>query len=48
MNGKKQFIEFLTKATYIRTEFGLRTMRGFGSMARGEEKDDSDVDADRI
>ena len=45
MSGKQQCIELLTKATpFIRSEFGVRTMRMFGSMARGEEHEDSDVD----
>ena len=45
MSGKQQCIELLTEATpYIRSEFGVRTMRMFGSMARGEEYEGSDVD----
>ena len=45
MCGKQQCIELLTKATpYIRSEFGVRSMQIFGSMARGEEHDGSDVD----
>ena len=45
MNGKQQCIELLTQATpYIRSEFGVRSMRMFGSMARGEEINGSDVD----
>ena len=45
MSGKQQCIELLTNATpFIRSEFGVRTMRMFGSMARGEEHEDSDVD----
>lgn len=45
MYGKQQCIELLTQATpYIRSEFGVRSMQIFGSMARGEEHDGSDVD----
>ena len=45
MSGKQHCIELLTEATpYIRLEFGVRSMRMFGSMARGEENDGSDVD----
>lgn len=45
MSGKQQCIELLTEATpYIRSEFGVRTMLLFGSMARGEEHEGSDVD----
>lgn len=45
MYGKQQCIELLTQATpYIRSKFGVKTMRMFGSVARGEEHDDSDVD----
>lgn len=42
---KQQCIELLTEATpYIRSEFGVRSMRLFGSMARGEENSGSDID----
>ena len=45
MSGKQQYIELLTKATpYIRSEYGVRSLSMFGSIARGEERDDSDVD----
>ena len=45
MCGKQQCIELLTEATpYIRSEFGVQSMRMFGSMARGEEHEYSDVD----
>ena len=45
MSGRQQYIELLTEATpYIRSEFGVRSMRMFGSVARGEEHDGSDVD----
>ena len=45
MSEKQQYIELLTEATpYIRSEFGVRSMRMFGSVARGEENSESDVD----
>lgn len=45
MSGKQHCIELLTEATpYIRSEFGVRSMRMFGSVARGEEHEGSDVD----
>lgn len=45
MCEKQQCIELLTQAIpYIRSEFGVRSMQIFGSMARGEEHDGSDVD----
>ena len=45
MSGKQQCIELLTQSTpYIRSEFGVRSMLLFGSMARGEEDNESDVD----
>ena len=45
MSGKQYCIELLIEATpYIRSEFGVRSMRMFGSMARGEENEGSDVD----
>lgn len=45
MSEKQHCIELLMEATpYIRSEFGVRSMRMFGSMARGEENSESDVD----
>lgn len=45
MNGRQQYVELLTAASpYIRSEFGVKSMRIFGSVARDEESDDSDVD----
>lgn len=45
MSEKQQCIKLLTEATpYIRSEFGVRSMRVFGSVARGEENDESDID----
>lgn len=45
MSGKEKYIELLTEATpYIRSEFGVKSLSIFGSVARGEERTDSDVD----
>ena len=45
MSDREQCIELLTQASpYIRKEFGVRSMCMFGSMARGEERAESDVD----
>lgn len=45
MSGRQKCIELLTEATpYIRSEFGVKSMKMFGSMARGEEREGSDVD----
>ena len=45
MTGRQQYINLLTAAIpYIRSEFGVRSMRMFGSVARGEMHEGSDVD----
>lgn len=45
MNERQQYIDLLTEATpYIRSEFGVKSMRMFGSVARGEDNESSDVD----
>lgn len=45
MSGRQQYIEILTEAIpYMRSEFEVKSMRLFGSVARGEEHDGSDVD----
>lgn len=45
MNGRNQCIELLEEASpYLRAEFGVKSMKIFGSMARGEDREDSDVD----
>ena len=45
MNGRQQCIDLLTEASpYIRSEFGVRFLQVFGSVARGDERDGSDVD----
>ena len=45
MDFRQYCIERLTKASDIlRTEYGVKSLRIFGSVARGESKDCSDVD----
>lgn len=45
MCTRAECIEKLTEqAPYIREEFGVESMRLFGSMARGDNRPDSDVD----
>lgn len=45
MCTRAECIEKLTQAApYIRNEFGVESMRLFGSMARGDNRPDSDVD----
>ena len=45
MNRRQQCIDILTAASpYIRSEFGVKSLRIFGSIARGEEHDGSDID----
>lgn len=45
MSGRQQYIELLTEAIpYIHSEFEVRSMRLFGSVARGEEHEGSDID----
>lgn len=45
MCDKQECIDLLQKAApYIRSEYGVKSMRMFGSVARGEEHKDSDVD----
>lgn len=38
------FARLAESAPYIRKEFGVTSMCVFGSMARGDNNDDSDVD----
>lgn len=38
------FERLRSAAPYIRKEFGVTSMRVFGSMARGDNRPDSDVD----
>lgn len=45
MNYRQHCIDTLTKASHkLRTEYGVRSLRMFGSVARGEDKEFSDVD----
>ena len=45
MCSKEQCIDLLLKdSSYLQSEFGIRTLKIFGSMARGEATDKSDVD----
>lgn len=45
MCTRTECIQKLTEAApYIRQEFGVTSMRLFGSMARGDNRPDSDVD----
>lgn len=45
MDYRQHCIDTLTKASdKLRTEYGVRSLRIFGSVARGEYKDCSDVD----
>ncbi len=45
MCNKQQCISILSKASpFIRKEFGVKSMHLFGSVARGENTEDSDVD----
>lgn len=45
MCTRTECIQILTEAApYIRSEFGVESMSLFGSMARGDNRPDSDVD----
>lgn len=45
MSRKRIYIDLLTKASpYIRSMYGVRSLILFGSVARGEDLNDSDVD----
>lgn len=45
MDFRQHCIDVLTKTSgKLRTEYGVRSLRVFGSVARGEDKSDSDVD----
>lgn len=46
MTGQQQYIiNLLTEAIpYIQSEFGVKSMQMFGSLARGEGNNESDVD----
>ena len=41
----KIYFDTISKvASYLKSEFQIKTLRVFGSCARGEERDDSDID----
>lgn len=45
MKSTKEYIEMLrAHASELQSQFGIRSMRLFGSVARGEQKEGSDVD----
>ncbi|MDE5553594.1 MAG: nucleotidyltransferase family protein [Muribaculaceae bacterium] len=45
MEYRQHCIDVLTKASHkLRTEYGVKSLRLFGSVARGEDNDHSDVD----
>ena len=45
MEYRQHCIDILTKASHkLRTEYGVKSLRMFGSVARGEYNDHSDVD----
>ncbi|MDE6320865.1 MAG: nucleotidyltransferase domain-containing protein [Muribaculaceae bacterium] len=45
MNYRQHCIDILTKTSdKLRTEYGVKSLRVFGSVARGEEMASSDVD----
>ncbi|MDE7153983.1 MAG: nucleotidyltransferase domain-containing protein [Muribaculaceae bacterium] len=45
MDYRQHCIDRLTEAsTLLREEYGVKSLRMFGSVARGENRDDSDVD----
>lgn len=45
MKTKKDYLQILNAKKYlIREKFGIKSMRLFGSVARDEHKEDSDVD----
>lgn len=45
MKSTQEYIDVLrTHAAELQSRFGISSMRLFGSVARGEQKEDSDVD----
>ena len=45
MDFRRHCIDILTEVSHtLRTEYGVKSLRVFGSVARGEDKDSSDVD----
>lgn len=45
MTHRQQYIDILTKASHIiRKDYGVVSLRIFGSVARGDDKANSDID----
>ena len=45
MRTAKDYIDLISAhADELRSQFGIRTLRLFGSVSRGEQREDSDVD----
>ena len=45
MRTAKEYIDLISAhADELRSQFGVRTLRLFGSVSRGEQREDSDVD----
>ena len=45
MRTANEYIDLISAhADELRSQFGIRTMRLFGSVSRGEQREDSDVD----
>ena len=45
MRTAKEYIDLISAhADELRSQFGIRTLRLFGSVSRGEQREDSDVD----
>ena len=45
MRTSKEYIDLISAhADELRSQFGIRTLRLFGSVSRGEQREDSDVD----
>lgn len=45
MRTAKKYVDLISAhADELRSQFGIRTLRVFGSVSRGEQREDSDVD----
>ena len=45
MRTAKEYIDLISAhADELRSQFGIRSLRLFGSVSRGEQREDSDVD----
>ena len=45
MRTAKEYIDLISAhADELRSQFGIRSLRLFGSISRGEQREDSDVD----